>query len=66
MCSSQENRKFKGRKGFGLACKAGPGNTSIRKLFSEEKYCEAILEFLKNTSVGRVKEGVLRERQREH
>ena len=38
---------------------SNPGNTSIRKLFSEEGYHEAILEFLKNTSVGRLKERVL-------
>lgn len=61
-CSDQRYRKFKGKKGFGVAIegrKANPGNTSIRKLFSEEKYHEAILGFLENTSVGRLKEAVL-------
>lgn len=56
------SRMFKGRKEFGLLCtggRAGPGNTPIRKPFFEEKYCEAVLGFLRSTAVGRVKEGVL-------
>ena len=59
---SREVGKFKGRKGFGIAVKgkrASPGNASVKKLFSDERFHEAILDFLRNTSVGRVKKGVL-------
>ena len=37
----QKNRRFKGRKWFGVAIegrRANPGNTSIRKLFSGERF----------------------------
>ena len=39
--------------------KAGPGNTPVRKLFADERFCKAVLEFLSTTSVGIVKEGVI-------
>ena len=63
---SKENltkkRRCKERKGFGFTHskgKAGPGNTSIRRHFADERFTEAVLDFLKCTSVGMVKGGVI-------
>ena len=58
------NRKTGGLKeenGSGLRSKEGEQTRAIRRLGScfQVKDSEAILEFLKNTSVGRIKEGVL-------
>ena len=56
---------YKGRKGFcfGMDKKAvRPGNTSVRKLLSEERFVEAVLDFLECTGVGRVKQGVMLDR----
>ena len=36
-----------------------PGNTSVRELMSDNRFTEAVLGFLRNTKVGKVKEGVV-------
>ena len=49
---------FKSRKGFGCGvrqAKARPSNTSIRDLLSDDRYTEAVLEFLDTTRVREVK-----------
>ena len=54
---------FRSRKGFGLhvrQARARPSNTTIRELLSNSKYSDAVLEFLRRTRVGEVKEGVIR------
>ena len=35
-----------------------PGNTSIREIVSDRRFTEAVLEFLRNPKVGKVKEGL--------
>ena len=53
---------FKSRKGFGLhvrQARARPSNTTIRELLSNSRYSEAVLDFLRKTRVGEVKEGVV-------
>ena len=49
---------FKGRKRFGYRvrqARARPSNTSIRDLLSDDRYTEAVLDFLRDTRVGEVK-----------
>lgn len=46
-------RPSRGGKGFGY----GPGNTTVRKLLSDEQYVGAVLEFLKTTRVGVTRRG---------
>ena len=36
-----------------------PGNISVRELMSDKRFTEAVLDFLRNTKVGKVKEGVV-------
>ena len=53
---------YKGRKGFCIGMNkgvAGPGNTSVKKLLSDGRFVEAVLKFLGNTGVWKVKQGVL-------
>ena len=53
---------FKSRKGFGFRvrqARARPSNTTIRELLSDDRYSEAVLDFLRETRVGEVKEGVI-------
>ena len=53
---------LKSRRGFGFRARqarARPSNTSFRELLSNERYMEAVLEFLKDTRVGEVKKGVI-------
>ena len=49
-------------KGFRLGSsegRVGPGNCSMGRLFSEPRFTEAVLEFLEETDVGKVKKGVI-------
>ena len=39
--------------------KVRPGNCSIGRLFSDPRFTEAILDFLRETDVGKVKKGVI-------
>ena len=58
---------YKGRKGFCFNMKrkeARPGNFSVRKLMSDTRFTEVVLKFLENTGVGKVKEGVLLNKDR--
>ena len=51
----------KGRKGFcyGIEKKhVRPGNCSVRRLFADPRFSEAVLKFLSSTGVGKVKKGV--------
>ena len=60
--NSGRNRPFKSRKGFGFhvrQARARPSNTTIRELLSDDRYIEAVLEFLEETRVGEVKEGAI-------
>ena len=53
---------FKSRKGFGFhvrQARARPSNTTVRELLSNNRYTEAVLDFLGKTRVGEVKEGVI-------
>ena len=53
---------FRGRRGFCLGMGSGvarPGNTSITKLLSDRRFVDAVLDFPKNTGVGKIKQGVL-------
>ena len=54
--------KAKGRgKGFGVwesGGKVRPGNCSMSRLFGDPRFTEAILEFLEETDVGKIKKGV--------
>ena len=53
---------FKGRKGFCLGmgrAMSRPGNTSVKKLLSDERFVEAVLGFLRSTDVGKCKKGVV-------
>ena len=48
-------------KGFGLWDSGGkvrPGNCSMSRLFGDSRFTEAILEFLEETDVGKIKKGV--------
>ena len=56
------DRPFRSRKGFGFhvrQARARPSNTTIRELLSDDRYTEAVLDFLERTRVGEVKEGVI-------
>jgi hypothetical protein len=56
------DRPFKSRKGFGFhvrQARARPSNTTVRELLSNNRYTEAVLDFLGKTRVGEVKEGVI-------
>ena len=62
--SSQEgvDRPFKSRKGFGFhvrQARARPSNTTVKELLSDDRYTEAVLDFLGKARVGEVKEGVI-------
>ena len=53
---------FKSRKGFGFhvrQARARPSNTTVRELLSDSRYTEAVLDFLRRTRVGEVREGVI-------
>ena len=53
---------FKSRKGFGFHVKqaiASPSNTTVRELLTNNRYTEAVLDFLEKTRVGEVKDGVI-------
>ena len=59
---TDRNRTRRGGKGFGLramAGKVGPGNCTMRRLFSESRFTESVLEFLEETDVGKIKKGVI-------
>ena len=52
---------FKSRKGFSFRvsqAKAGPSNTSIRDLLSDDRYTETVPAFLGAMRVQEVKEGI--------
>ena len=51
---------YKGKKGFGHGVRGrnGPGNTRVRDLLADERFVEAVLEFLR-TKVGMLKSGVV-------
>ena len=57
----REERVGKGRKGFGygVRCGAGPGNAATMELLPEEQCVAAVLDFLRATKVGMVKEGAI-------
>ena len=62
----EENALYKGRRGYFLGWKKGgarvvgrPGNTSIREFMSDKRFAEAVLDFLRDTKVGKIKEGVV-------
>ena len=53
---------YKGRKGFTLGSSKGrtsPGNFSVGKLFGDPRFTEAVLRFLADTGVGKIKKGVI-------
>ena len=53
---------FRSRKGFGFhvrQARARPSNTTVRELLSNDRYTDAVLNFLGQTRVGEVKEGVI-------
>ena len=53
---------FRSRKGFGFhvrQARARPSNTTVRELLSNNRYTDAVLDFLGKTRVGEVKEGVI-------
>ena len=59
----REGHVLKGKKGFGYGVRKGnkgPGNTTIRELLGDERYTEAVVEFLRVTKVGQVKEGMIK------
>ena len=53
----EETREpFKSRRGFGYQvrqARARPSNTSVRELLSDDRFTEAVLDFLRNTKVGK-------------
>ena len=53
---------YKGRKGFLFGTskgRVGPGDCSVRRLFTDSRFSEAVLEFLACTGVGKIKKGVV-------
>ena len=57
-----KERKGKERKGFMLGSSRGrirPGNCSVGRLFGDPRFTEAILKFLTDTGVGKMKKGVI-------
>ena len=62
MNKTGKTRSRRGGKGFRIGESGGrvrPGNCSMGRLFSEPRFTEAVLEFLEETDVGRVKKGVI-------
>ena len=66
MRKGEKNALYRGRKGFFLGwAKNGariikrPGNTPTRELMSDKRFTEAVSGFLRNTKVGKIKEGVV-------
>ena len=52
----------RGGKGFRLGSsggRVGPGNCTMGKLSCEPQFTEAVLKFLEETDVGKVKKGVI-------
>ena len=58
---STQGRRYRGRKGFclGFTGEAGPGNAPVKKLLSDSRFTEAVIDFLRVTRVGDVKSGIL-------
>ena len=57
-----KTRSGGGSKGFGLWASGGrvrPGNCSVGKMFGDSRFTEAILEFLEENDVGKIKRGVI-------
>lgn len=53
---------YKGRKGFLSGTpkgRVGPGDCSVRRLFADSRFSEAVLEFLACTGFGKIKKGVV-------
>ena len=53
---------YRGRKGFMLGSprrRISPGNCSAGRLFGDPRFMEAVLKFLADTGVGKVKRGVI-------
>ena len=48
-----------GRASAIMQARARPSNTTIRELLTNDRYTRAVLDFLGNTRVGEVKEGVI-------
>ena len=55
----KERRRGKGFGVWGAEGKIRPGNCSIGRLFGDSRFTEAILEFLEETEVGKIKKGVV-------
>ena len=54
---------YKGRKGFLLGTSGGgvgPGNCSVGRLFGDPRFSEAILKFLADMGVGKIKGVIVR------
>ena len=58
---NMQGRSYKGRKGFylGFTGGAGLGSISVRRLLSDSRFTAAVIDFLKATSIGDVKGGIL-------
>ena len=57
-----KGRGRKGRKGFMSGRSRGrvrPGNCSVGRLFGDPRFTEAVLKFLADTGVGKIKKGVV-------
>ena len=61
--TDKSRSKSRGRsKGFGLGDngrRIRPGNCSIGRLFGDSRFTEAVLEFLEETDVGKIKSGIV-------
>ena len=58
----QTTGRYKGKKGFMLGVsegKVGLGNCTVWRLFGDPRFTEAILKFLADAEVGKVKKGVV-------
>ena len=54
--------KKRRKKGFGFISqeyRVGPGNCSVGRLMSDPRFTEAVLNFLANTQVGKIKKGTI-------
>lgn len=57
--------RWKSKKGFGYQVRSSvtrSSNTPVWELLADERFTEAVLEFIRNTRVGRVKAGVVIDR----
>ena len=62
MIKTGRTKSGMGNKGFRVGSsggRVGPGNCSVGKLFGDPRFTGAVLKFLEETDVGKIRKGVI-------